>query len=259
MPSLTYVTAFLDLKEEQKRGDVEKENKPYDEAFFSWFNTLAETGIPICLFVSPNHYAYATKQIRENVYVMPPVDLYELSTYKVTSSVAAVGLPVNKAANKDTYNFMVLMNAKIEFLNKAIQMDPFRTSHFAWIDFRITRIIKSPSTLDRLVTYTKARLKDRMLVVPVCWKKEWVVVDTLYDRIIWRFCGGFFMGDRESIMDFYEVYQKYYKMFLEERRVLVWEVNFWAWLEKKGYWSPSVYEADHNDSMLLLPDEYVKN
>lgn len=40
---------------------------------------------------------------------------------------------------------------------------------------------------------------------------------------------------------------------------MVWEVNYWAWLEGTKGWSPSWFFADHNDSIFHIPVEfYVK-
>ena len=38
--------------------------------------------------------------------------------------------------------------------------------------------------------------------------------------------------------------------FVETTRRLVWEVNFWAWLEVNSDWNPQWYSADHNDTIL---------
>jgi hypothetical protein len=48
-------------------------------------------------------------------------------------------------------------------------------------------------------------------------------------------------------------------MFLETHRKLIWEVNFWAWLEAKDYWKPKWYSADHNDSIFNIPTQYYAN
>jgi hypothetical protein len=39
---------------------------------------------------------------------------------------------------------------------------------------------------------------------------------------------------------------------LEEYGVFTWEVNFWAWLEWKGVWTPTWYRGDHNDRLVAL-------
>jgi hypothetical protein len=99
-----------------------------------------------------------------------------------------------------------------------------------------------------------------MIVFPACWSKAQLDkhFKNLYSKVLWRFCGGFFIGDDESILEFNDAYQKYYYEFLNEKRRLVWEVNFWAWLEKNKYIISESYLANHNDSIIEIPSEYLK-
>jgi hypothetical protein len=48
----------------------------------------------------------------------------------------------------------------------------------------------------------------------------------------------------------------FFPLFLEETKQLVWEVNFWSWLETVQHWKPIWYPADHNDSILRIPSRY---
>jgi hypothetical protein len=73
------------------------------------------------------------------------------------------------------------------------------------------------------------------------------------DNVYWRFCGGFILGDAVSIMDMHKRYQTYFLGFLKQYKKLVWEVNFWAWLEANTGWIPTWYKADHNDCIIHIP------
>ena len=102
------------------------------------------------------------------------------------------------------YNFLVLMNAKIEFVTKAMEINPFGTNHFAWIDFSVCHVIQNDSSLKRLYTFSRSALKESMLVFPACWSRIYADrnIDKLYSKVCWRFCGGFFIGDKQSLLDF---------------------------------------------------------
>ena len=99
-----------------------------------------------------------------------------------------------------------------------------------------------------------------MLAFPVCYSKNNLdkQYHNLYTSVLWRFCGGFFIGDRDSLYDFNECYKGHYEKFLMEGKRLVWEVNFWAWLEKNRYFYPQGWPANHNDSIIKIPAEYLK-
>lgn len=252
--TVTFVSAFLDLHEDRSS------DKSY-EVCFNLFRRLAHSTINICLFVSQTYLELARELCKEysNIYLMPSIELADTWTYKTTQDVFT-SLPDIKTSQHDTYNFLVLMNAKVEFVYRATEINPFDTNHFAWIDFSICHVIHESKTLDRLLTYSKSSLRDKMMLFPGCWSKEYSNqnIHTIYNKIHLRFCGGFFIGDKDSIIHFNECYRKYYYDFLKEHKRLVWEVNYWEWLENKGYFVPEVYLANHNDSIVNIPSEYLK-
>lgn len=223
----TFVTAFLDLNEDQS-----KNKSP--EKRFKHFNDMATVeGLPICLFVSGKFYEEASKMIKDhkNIYLMPVIELMDTWTYSTINEQSNLQLPEIRTDYKDTQNFLILMNAKIEFVAKAIQVNPFNTSHFAWIDFNISHVFSSPFKTLSSLSQTAMHLKTPLMLFPGCWTKQTSdsLIHNIYGIIHWRFCGGFFIGDMNSLIEFYKVYQTHFPEFLREYKKLVWEVNFWAW------------------------------
>jgi hypothetical protein len=249
MTFITFVSAFLDLEE-----DRNNENLKTTQTYFNNFEKLASSGISICLF-SSEKYMNNLKEICKfysNIYLEPfSINLFDTWVSKRTKEVNDLLLPEIRSNYKDTYNYMIAMNSKIDFIELAIKLNPFNTTHFAWIDFGICHIIKSNVTLENLYNSSKNPLKEKILAFPGCWEKDFNI-NFIYKKICWRFCGGFFIGDKDSLLNFINCYKKYYVDFLKEKKVLVWEVNFWAWLEYNGYFSPYVYNSLHDDKMLYF-------
>lgn len=161
-------------------------------------------------------------------------------------------LPKFSKPSKDTPKFLMLMQKKIEFMAKAIELNVWpMDTHFAWVDFSLAKIFED---VDKCVNALKKIDNTPLphatsIVLPGCWiqRRIWDL-STYHDCINWRFCGGFFLGDRNACIEFYKLYQTYYAEFSKNN--LTWEVNFWAWLEEHGLFYPTWYEADHNDSMV---------
>jgi hypothetical protein len=251
---ITYVTAFIDLKEDRSEYRT-------PEVSFNHFKRLASCGINICLFVSKIYLEEALKacNIYSNIYLMPTVELEDLEIYRIIKSVD-LKVPETRNIIKDTYNYMALMNCKTEFVLKALESGIFNTTHYSWIDFNICHIIKTDNILEKLYKCSTL-LKDNIMLLPSCWSKDESIDNILLvsDGIYWRFCGGFFIGDRMSMLDFHRCYEEYYLEFLEDTKKILWEVNFWAWIEYKSYWNPEYYISIHDDSMLNIPDIYIIN
>jgi hypothetical protein len=169
-----------------------------------------------------------------------------------------LSLPDNKNNKKDTIKYMILQHSKIEFLNDAINENPWKSTHFAWIDFSIFYIFNNVDTIsDYLSILSKRVFSPNILLFPGCWNKlNKDCIDKVLNSIYWRFCGGFFLGDSNSITQFFELYKRHFKNFIIEQKKLVWEVNYWAWLEANTDWKPDWYYGDHNDSIFKIPTKY---
>jgi hypothetical protein len=192
----------------------------------------------------------------QNVYYIP-IELQDLITYK-ESMEEILTLPITRTANKDTLNYMILMNSKIEFIQKAIDRNVFESTHFAWIDFSIFHIVKDiESSLKHLRMLSNSNFVDRCLTVPGCWGLG-MGQSHLHDAINWRFCGGFFLGDKESLQDFYKLYRVLFPKYLKETKRMVWEVNIWHKMELDG-WKCQWYKADHNDTIFHIPSSVLKS
>jgi hypothetical protein len=139
------------------------------------------------------------------------------------------------------------MNAKAELVYRTMSLYPL-VQTFAWIDFSIFHVVHQEDTAAYLHMVSQLRLKNG-LHMPGCWP----VQDIPFDRVQWRFCGGFFIGSRPSIEQLYSLYRTHFRE-LVLTYGLSWEVNVWAYLEQHGL-RTNWYKADHNDSMLRIPSD----
>ena len=220
---ITFVTALLDLHEDRSK-DRSMESR------IAHFRQLESSGIKLHLFVSPE-YAHLGGEV---------VSLEELESF----TLAPPGLPTQRTSYHDTKHFLCLMNAKTELVVRAMKTGT--TSHYAWIDFNVVHVFRDVTrTLSYLSMLGQTRLRDRCLLIPGCWGPG-----TFTDRVNWRFCGGFFVGDRQSLLDFHTAHQTAYRALPH----LTWEVNTWARADIPGL---TWYPGDHTDSLVRIPPEFM--
>jgi hypothetical protein len=188
--------------------------------------------------------------------ILKTVDFKTLETYTDAMNLqpGTWDLPNCRNNAKDTTEYILLINSKSEFLKKAIDVNPWESTHFAWIDFSISYVFKEKEkTLEYLRLLAYREYLSTCLIVPGIWNKlSTENIDSVFDFVNWRFCGGFLLGDRDSVVHFYDLYRQYFSEFLKESHRLVWEVNFWAWLEAKCNWNPTWFLASHDDTILFL-------
>jgi hypothetical protein len=253
--NITFVTTFMNIYE-----------KPYASKDLTWrfekFFEIVETGIQLCVYVdsSGKEMLDEYQQLFGNIKFMKIVNLEDTWIHEICHKYNDITLPDNRNTEKDIFKYILLMNSKIEFMKDAIEKNPWNSTHFAWIDFNIAHIFKDMAkSKKQLMLLAQADFKPKLLVIPGCYSpapkpmSEEFLTKSILNNIHWRFCGGFFMGDKQSIMEFYYYYETFFPTFVDKYRKLIWEVNFWSWLESETDWKPRWYCGDHNDSMIYIP------
>jgi hypothetical protein len=240
---LTYVTAFIDIYGKNSL------NKPNSMRYEN-FKKVAETGIPVIAFVDPQSFEVVKSFSLPNI-VLVSISLEELETYQMIQNIPFT-LPEHRCPKKDTVEFMTIMHSKAEFLHRASQINS-SCKHFAWMDFSLSYIFKEmDKSLEHLVFLSKQNYKEKLFVIPGCWSKG-EHLENIWNKIYWRFCGGFFIADQQSIKEFYTLYKDTLFNILSDKKRMIWETNIWALFEIHYNWNPTWYLADHNDSIHKVP------
>lgn len=247
---LTCVTALIGL-DDYKREDYKVADR------IEHFKSLAATGIPICIYASPCFKEALEPILQEysNLKVIQWLDYDEMEAAKIVAERQkdVLRLPVYRTETKDTMKFMTLMNNKVFFLKDAMEKNPFDSTHFAWIDFGIGYIFRrAKSTYSYLASLAQTKMKEKFLAIPGCWNKG-TGMDRAFMSVNWRFCGGFFVGDKTSLGDFCNLAITNYESFLTKFQCQIWEVNYWAFLEQDYGMKVNWYHAGHDDSIIEIP------
>ena len=228
---------------------------------FDHFEKIAVTGIQLCVFVDADVYDEFMEIAKRynNIIVMPPVIYSQLPIVQECAKYENLLLPKTRNPEKDTDRYLQTINSKVHFVHEAIRENPWNSTHFAWVDFSISHVFHNlKKSQDYLRYLAKQSWTKSFFVIPGCWPKYNMREHPHFlNHIHWRFCGGFFIGDKSSVEDFVQEYQKQSCNYLEKYNTLTWEVNIWAWMEANNHWKPTWYYGDHNDSIIILPASIV--
>ena len=229
MTSITIVTCLLYI------SDKDNENlEEYIGKLISDFAFLVSVdGLSFLIYTNNDYYTqlYDAFNMFSHVLIINienTADPIQLTIFTNTSTL----LPVNRNIEKDTREFIASGYYKYDILNHAISHNNVST-HFMWMDFDLPKLFRDKAGVkDYLQWLVRLQLAPSFLTFPGCWNKlEAEKERDTIDSVHWRFCGGFFMGDRESISQFcYTVYEALPR-FTEKYDTLVWDFNLWAWLE----------------------------
>ena len=245
----------------------------------SRFKPLLLSKIPLCIFVTHDcleilHQYLQTHNPSFNTHIKLIVlkkSFFESCYMYLTAAQQARPnkLPEKRFPPKDTFDFMCYSHTKVEFLRQACEVNPFKTEYFAWVDydianmfqdkdntFRFLHMIANTSIANRKHPPTEHEPatpidRNHQVYIPGCWEKH---TNTNYiGSIHWRFCGCFMLVNIQSIQYLWSLYETHYVDFLRTYDTMVWDINFFAWLEHHQHWKPIWYKADHNDTIVRIP------
>ena len=213
--------------------------------YFKWFEPLGYSGLPIIVFTEEEFvplFSEYPSTVRVIVLPLKGMELYQIGmNYKRE-------LPRHRTPEKDTQEFLSLMNTKIELLKHAATYCEDDT--LIWIDFGIFKIMKTPKKVIAKL-FQLCHLSFHKIVIPGCdtYLKHMCYVD----NVNWRFCGGFFVMPRAHLDKFYQDSKNVLSSFCNDPQYkLTWEVNVWYIIEQCTNRENIVwYHAGHEDTIVL--------
>jgi hypothetical protein len=253
--SITFITCLIKIYDDNEIPFHHKDT----EWRLQHFRDLANTGIRLCVYGCEHFFPILKlleSEYSENVKIMQ-LNWKDTETYKICmetfQSHGESILPERRNHKKDTIEYMTLMNSKIEFVNDAIRHNVWNSNTFAWVDFSMSYLFHNkPASLE---TIKHLKFSKNTVCFPGCWDRiPPENADAITNNIHWRFCGTFFIGNKDLLIHFYQKYLEEFPKFIQRFNKIVWEVNFWAWLESNTDCSIEWYSSDHNDRLLNVPE-----
>lgn len=157
------------------------------------------------------------------------------------------------APAKDTNEYLMIQCNKTEWIRDAIEMNPFNSTNFVWLDFGLYHIFgkdKAQEPLDWTKlerVYQSVRMGSMWNLqrpeLPDIWKFH------VYKDIYWYFCGGVFGGHKDALIKFADLTRQKC-LTLAKAGVLIWEVNIWylVYLDNPDLFEP--YAASHDETII---------
>lgn len=256
MNNLTFVTAFITIPD--KRYD---QNRVSFDRRVQYFMKMVELDINICLFISPDikELLVNLTSKHKNVTICEVLDINDLEITKIKNHYnnSFKEIETKNLHTKDLPDYMLIVNSKPYFVKKSIELNPYNSDFFCWIDFSILYVCKNiENSLSKIKEYSQTSfISTPFIAIPGCRNIKIKDTDLCKSYVHWRFCGGFFIGDKQSLISFYHNCVNNFHYFLTKTEKLVWEIHYWAWLEKMNYFTPIWYHAMHDESILNIPNE----
>lgn len=263
--SIILISAYINIED--------KENTISREQIFAIYKQrgqkLINLPIPKIIFIDADYIS----EFEGNSFTrLIPIKFQDLEIYKYYEYIYNNDINIlSPNPNKDTTLFHLIQIAKTEFITKGIlyyENNPTMIANFpigkqiqfGWIDFGINKIFHNDFEFEKVILNLPARMDNipeeiiqNKIMIPGCWSlNNNYPENTGLISVMWYFCGGFFLGERDILFEFEKEVKKELKFILEVEKKLIFEVNIWYRIWKKGFPGFNWYYGDHNASMFLV-------
>lgn len=160
---------------------------------------------------------------------------------------------ISLTPDKDTVEFFITMCNKTNWVNKAIELNPFNTDQFVWIDFGIHYIFKGSvpfSYTSELISTIATKEYDLVRIGNIV-DFNLIYNLNLKQNICWYFAGGVFGGKKDALIYFNELMRLHCDSMIDTDNCLLWEVNIWNNIYREIPQLFLPYKCDHDLSILM--------
>ena len=146
------------------------------------------------------------------IYIIPLNKTYYYKDINTITNLQNKYIINNINLNKDTPEYIILNNNKFYFMEHSINMNPFNSTHFIWLDFRINYIAKSYNIIHEWINNIPNKIKQ-MCINPYI---ENIEPKTYFQYIYHNMAGGLFSGSKDNLLLYCNLFKNKYDKILSE-------------------------------------------
>lgn len=226
------------------------------QEYLQRFHKLASSEVPIFLFIDRRLREEADVLINKfpNITIVRYVNLEEEMVLPlIAEKPQFFQLPTFRNEGKDSAEFMLMMCSKMKHVNEVVEKSLVEPTDFvAWIDFGVFHVVKDVERVQKILRSISERsdFPTDYILAAGCY--PYYQHDDLWNRVLWKFCGGFFIAPAKMTKKAWEAQLQCMKDNLPK---LTWEVNYWVMMGEKII---KPYPSDHTDLMFTFLEEEKK-
>lgn len=231
---VTYVTGFFSIRGFEH--NVNKDKFASDQSYFEWAEKLLEQNIKLVIFIEPHRvdWVYETRLLachctdkdacnhqHTHTIVQRIEDLPLYAYYNEYQEQFNQGRqPTNYDPLKFTALYYLLIQCKPLWMSRAMQENPFATTHYGWLDFRLMRLAMHPMPTDYFDQLSRRILQtDKVQMMMMYYGDNMPDRNQFYRAFRGEIAGGMLFGHRDQLALFVERYNQEWT-WLQSNRLL---------------------------------------
>ena len=219
------------------------------EDYFTYGVSILKSNISKIIFTDTNMYEKIKKFENENTKIMlTNKENFYLYKYKNLNLDLNTDSPL-----KDTLDYIFIMCSKTEMIRQAIELNYFKTEQFIWVDFGIKHIFKcSEEEFIKKLENLKHKKYEKVRIASIWDPNNLFVLKNIdiFRDIAWFFAGGVFGGNKDFLLDFVDKTKEKCIRIIEEKKMIMWEVNIWFLVYLDYSTIFDCYPSNHNETII---------
>ena len=138
--------------------------------------------------------------------------------------------PLTDNPGKDTIEYMFVQCNKTEWVRKAIEINPYNTEQFVWLDFGLYHVINNDECFSKNINSVTEKVYNNIRIAS-SGNPYYLNMDRNYDNIYrsinWFFMGGVFGGNKDKLIIFSKLMKNKCIDIMKSEKTICWEVNIW--------------------------------
>ena len=216
----TIVTMLYDIR--KMENNTIDHNRKLNSYIDLAKNFMLKLPYPLVVFIDKNEKEIydAIYKARSNYSLIHLTYIYQLDFketyfYKDLSKIEELQKKFcinNGDLKHETPLYVILNNNKFCFMDRTIELNPFNSSHFIWMDFGINHVAKDTACIHEWINKVPDKIKQ-LCINPYI---ENIEPKTYFRNIYHNCAGGLFSGSKENMIKYIELFKQKTKQIYSE-------------------------------------------
>jgi hypothetical protein len=204
----TIVTMLYNIREKEGNCDT---NNPLNRGLKKYCKLASEFLLKLdynlIIFTDSDEVIKFVEDERKDRYIIlnePFENTYYYKDLDILAELQKKFTILNGNVKQETPMYIILNNNKFYFMEKAIEQNPFNSSHFIWIDFGINHVAKNYEKINEWISCIPDKIKQ-LCINPYV---EDVDNKLMFRNIYHHMAGGLFSGSKENLLKYCNLFKQ---------------------------------------------------